>query len=229
MGWFVNDETRSDLSFNWTTPADYLSVTNIKWLTPNEHQQTQALNWLAVAADGLNTSVNWWNGYQHQTDVALQYHGDMRDNQCAVNWGVPAARWICSSNYRPPKSPVKIRFNEPFGSNTSPITIRFTASPEICEWYPGGRLLNPFPDLPDLDFNIPTEPQLRGYYLMQPTITSVRVSDDLPPATPGMLVGIREGVDVFKGSCDSVKINGSISDTGDIDIEQTITAVRHVA
>jgi hypothetical protein len=85
MGWFVNDETHSDLSFNWTTPADHLSVTNIKWLTPNEHQQTQALNWLAVAADGLNTSVNWWNGYQHQTDVALQYHGDMRDNQCAVN------------------------------------------------------------------------------------------------------------------------------------------------
>jgi hypothetical protein len=94
--------------------------------------------------------------------------------------GVPVARWICSSNYRPPKSPVKIRFNEPFGSNTSPITIRFTASPEICKWYPGGGLLNPFPDLSDLDFNIPIEPQLRGYYLMQPTITSVRVSDNVP-------------------------------------------------
>lgn len=180
MGWFVNDETRSDLSFNWTTPADHLSVTNITWLTPDEHQQTQALNWLAVAANMLNTSVKWWHGYQYQTDVGLQYHGVMRGNQCLVKWGVPAARWICSSNYRLPKSPVTIRFNEPFSSNTSPITIRFTASPEICEWYPGGGLLNPFPDLPDLDFNIPIEPQLRRYYLMQPTITCVRVSDDVP-------------------------------------------------
>ncbi|MCT7942376.1 hypothetical protein [Shewanella holmiensis] len=180
MGWFISGETRSDLSLNWTTPADHIAVTGITWLTPDEHQQTQVLSWLALDAEILNTSVNWWDGVKHHTNVALQYHGDVRDNQCAVKWGIPAARWVCSSKYRPPKSPIKIRFSDPFSANTTPITIRFTASPEVCEWYPGGGLLNPFPDLPDLDFNIPIEPQLRRYYLMQPTITCVRVSDNVP-------------------------------------------------
>jgi hypothetical protein len=58
---------------------------------------------------------------------------------------------------------------------------------------------------------------------------SLPIMADLPPATPGMLIGIREGVDVFKGTCDSVTISASVSDTGDIDIEQSITVVRHVA
>jgi hypothetical protein len=58
---------------------------------------------------------------------------------------------------------------------------------------------------------------------------SLPIMADLPPATPGMLIGIREGVDVFKGTCDSVTISASVSDTGDIDVEQTITVVRHVA
>tara|TARA_R110002124_G_scaffold280135_1_gene453248 strand:- start:2168 stop:3151 length:984 start_codon:yes stop_codon:yes gene_type:complete len=58
---------------------------------------------------------------------------------------------------------------------------------------------------------------------------SLPIIADLPPATPGMLIGIREGVDVFKGTCDSVTISASVSDSGDIDVEQTITVVRHVA
>ncbi|MCW3171438.1 hypothetical protein [Shewanella subflava] len=193
MGWFIKDEIRTDISFNWTTPKDYISVTKITWLTPDEHQQTQTLNWLAVESEGLNLSVNWWDGYQHQTALLLQYHGDVRGSECAVKWGVPAARWICSSKYRPPKSPITIRFSEPFSANTSPITIRFTASPEVCKWYPGGGLLNPFPDLPDLDFNIPIEPQLRRYYLMQPTITCVRVSDNVPIVISNINIGRSRG------------------------------------
>jgi hypothetical protein len=40
---------------------------------------------------------------------------------------------------------------------------------------------------------------------------SLPIMADLPPAIPGMLIGIREGVDVFKGTCDSVTINASPS------------------
>ncbi len=58
---------------------------------------------------------------------------------------------------------------------------------------------------------------------------SLPIMADLPPVTPGMLIGIREGVEVFKGICDSASISASISDNGDIDISQSITVIRHVA
>ena len=55
---------------------------------------------------------------------------------------------------------------------------------------------------------------------------SVHILADLPPAMPGMLIGVREGAEIFKGICDSVSISASVSARGDIDVEQTITIIR---
>ncbi|MGI2226498.1 hypothetical protein [Shewanella frigidimarina] len=52
--------------------------------------------------------------------------------------------------------------------------------------------------------------------------------DDLSSVTPGMLIGVLEGVEVYKGICDSVSILASISGKGSIDISQSITVIHHV-
>lgn len=54
---------------------------------------------------------------------------------------------------------------------------------------------------------------------------SMPVMADLPPATPGMLIGVTINSEVFKGVCDSWTIRATVSERGDIDIEQSITLI----
>lgn len=180
MGWFINDETRSDISFNWVTPVDHISITRISWVTPDDHQTDTTMQWLDIGSHGISNSVNWWDGFKNQSDTLVSYHGGVRDSQYSVKWGEHKARWVCSSNYRPPKvGIITLRFNTNYADKQSPVTLRFVASPEYCYWDDGGGTINPFPDLPPIDFKIPIEPQIKRVYLMQPTLIVTRVSDGL--------------------------------------------------
>ncbi|QSE47966.1 hypothetical protein [Shewanella putrefaciens] len=178
--WLINDEMRTDTAVSWQIPESHGTAISFDWNTPVDHMYNTVINWLDIAAHQSNIDVSWIDGKQHQTDLIIKYSGLTVDTEQSIKWGFHEPRWVCSTKYRPPVGKVTLRFNEPLGATANPVVLRFTASPNYCYWDDGGGLIDSSPVLPSLDFKIPIEPQIRRYYLMQPTITCVRVSDDLP-------------------------------------------------
>ena len=174
------DLTGETFYVSWALPGDYQIVTAAAWTLPAGHQIANRLQWLAVPAEQLHTSLNWWGGHKHEIAHSLRYRGMVVGNEPSVTWGYTAPRWICSTKYRPPVGKVTLRLTTALGEGVSPVTLRFTPSPQYCYWDDGGGVIDGTPVLPPIDFKVPIEPQLLRYYLMQPLITCVRVSDGLP-------------------------------------------------
>ncbi|MGI2215695.1 hypothetical protein ACRN94_01575 [Shewanella baltica] len=180
ISWRVYESVRSDTSVNWSLPIDHQIALSLNWVVPDEHQIQSSINWLDITAHQLHTAVAWINGQDQERPLIIQYRGIVVDDEKSIKWGFHEPRWVCSTKYRPPVGKVTLRFNEPLSTQPNPIVLRFTASPNYCYWDDGGGLIDANPPLPNIDFKIPIEPQIRRYYLMQPTITCVRVSDSLP-------------------------------------------------
>lgn len=180
ISWRVYESVRTDTSINWSLPIDHQITLSVNWVVPDEHQIQPSINWLDIAAHQLHTAVAWIDGQDQESSLIIQYRGIVVDDEKSIKWGFHEPRWVCSTKYRPPVGKVTLRFNEPLSTQPNPIVLRFTASPNYCYWDDGGGLIDANPPLPNIDFKIPIEPQIRRYYLMQPTITCVRVSDSLP-------------------------------------------------
>lgn len=178
--WLFNLDTQTNTSINWSLPIDHQVTLSVNWVVPDEHQIQSSINWLDIAAHQLQTAVVWIDGQDQESLLIIQYRGFVVDEEKSIKWGFHEPRWVCSTKYRPPVGKVTLRFNEPLSTQPNPIVLRFTASPNYCYWDDGGGLIDGNPTLPNIDFKIPIEPQIRRYYLMQPTITCVRVSDSLP-------------------------------------------------
>lgn len=178
--WQLHDETRSDWSIRWAFPQIHQGNLEIIWQASEAHGISDVLRWLNIAAEEIYTAVDWHESANQQINQVLRYRGSVCDDEQSIKWGPHAPRWICSTKYLPPVGKVTLAFSEPLPNHSKPIVLSFTASAQYCYWDDGGGLVDAHPTLPSLDLKIPIEPQIRRYYLMQPTITCVRVSDDLP-------------------------------------------------
>ncbi|MCU8078409.1 hypothetical protein L5M16_07460 [Shewanella sp. SM103] len=177
INWLFNLDTQTNTSVNWSLPIDHQITLSVNWVVPDEHQIQSLINWLDIAAHQLHTAVAWIDGQYQESALMIQYRGTVVDDEKSIKWGFHEPRWVCSTKYRPPVGKVTLRFNEPLSTQSNPIVLRFTASPNYCYWDDGGGLIDANPPLPTIDFKIPIEPQIRRSYFMQPQISCVRVSD----------------------------------------------------
>ncbi|MEM5503722.1 hypothetical protein WNY81_02580 [Shewanella frigidimarina] len=177
-----NELTELTVNWQWFVAPSVEQGFTLAWLVPNQHCMVMSVDWqVAPRLNTLHANINWCDGAALVNDITTAYrYGNIRLIQPSVAWGPHTASWICSTRYRPPKGKVTIRFSEPWANSSNPLQLRFTASANYCYFDDGGGLVDANPSLPSLDFETPIEPQLRRYYLMQPTITCVRVSDDVP-------------------------------------------------
>ncbi|MEL4303116.1 hypothetical protein ACE02Z_16080 [Shewanella xiamenensis] len=176
--WRWNDLVPCNVDVLWLVPDLHAVQASSLWLSPEAVQTSVAMPWIQPAVTGQIIALGDMQGELVATEVKLAHSniraaGDMK----GIAWGPHAARWVCSSKYRPPKGKITINFSDPWVDAASPIVINFTPSPNICYWDDGGGLIGTNPSLPNIDFKIPIEPQIRRYYLMQPTVTCTRVSD----------------------------------------------------
>tara|TARA_R110001592_G_scaffold60750_2_gene184889 strand:- start:1839 stop:3611 length:1773 start_codon:yes stop_codon:yes gene_type:complete len=174
--------TELAVNLQWFVVPSVEQGFTLAWLVPNQHSTIMSVDWqVAPILNTLQATINWCDGAELVNDITTAYrYGNIRLIQPSVAWGPHTTSWICSTRYRPPTGKVTIRFSEPWANSTNPLQLRFTASANYCYFDDGGGLVDANPSLPSLDFETPIEPQLRRYYLMQPTITCVRVSDDVP-------------------------------------------------
>ncbi|WP_434929888.1 hypothetical protein ACRWQM_10150 [Shewanella sp. HL-SH5] len=180
--WDTTYIVNSDINNMWVSTPSYETQVNLNWFSESGLGDELGLIWVNQESVGINVTLDIHTGVTVDDSFTLIYNYPevtIGDNE--VKWSVHSARWICSTDYRPPKvGVIKIRFKENYVNTASPALIRFTPSPEYCYFDDGGGLIDSNPVLPNLDFKTPIEPQLRRYYLMQPTITCIRVSDNVP-------------------------------------------------
>jgi len=178
VDWQWNTLVPFQLDMNWLVPEAPCQQAISNWIVPELQQTMLEMQWSQAAAKSQQIIVKLHIGEQLATEIALSYTNiqGQGDNK-TVAWAPHAARWVCSSKYVPPVGKVTLRFSEPWINSTSPIQLRFTASPNVCYWDDGGGLIDANPPLPNIDFKIPIEPQIRRYYLMQPTLSCVRAAD----------------------------------------------------
>lgn len=162
--WLVPQLHSVQASSLWLLPDLVPSRVEMLWRQPEATTQIITMGLLKRALVGTEVKLAY---------SAIHAAGDMK----GIAWGPHAARWVCSSKYRPPKGKITINFSDPWVNSESPIVLNFTPSPNICYWDDGGGLIGTNPSLPTIDFKIPIEPQIRRSYLMQPQISCVRVSD----------------------------------------------------
>lgn len=181
ISYSANPLTELTINWQWFVAPGVEQCFTLEWLVPNQHNVVMSVDWLVTPKlNTLQADINWYDGAPLVNDITTAYsYGNVRLIQPSIAWGPHTASWICSTRYRPPTGKVTIRFSEPWASSPSPLKLRFTESPKYCYFDDGGGLIDSHPVLPNLDFKTPIEPQLRRYYLMQPTITCVRVSDDV--------------------------------------------------
>ncbi|MCL1121175.1 hypothetical protein N7V09_12520 [Shewanella seohaensis] len=176
--WRWNNLVPCKADLLWLVPDSHSVQAASLWLSPEAAQTMVEMPWRQPKATTQIIGLGLLQGDLAATEVRLAYSdilgsGDMQ----GITWGPHAARWVCSSKYKPSVGTVTLRFNELLSDNHSPIVLRFTPSPNVCYWDDGGGLIGTNPSLPTIDFKIPIEPQIRRSYLMQPQISCIRVSD----------------------------------------------------
>lgn len=192
--WRWNNLVPCKADLLWLVPDLHAVQATSLWLSPEAVQTSIAMPWQQPAATGLIIALGLLQGELVATEVKLA-HSNMRaaGDMQGIAWGPHAARWVCSSKYNPQKGKITLKFTKPWQNAASPIVLNFTPSPNVCYWDDGGGLIGTNPPLPTIDFKIPIEPQIRRYYLMQPTITCVRVSDSLPIVITGVSISHSRG------------------------------------
>ncbi|MGI2152263.1 hypothetical protein ACROAK_05140 [Shewanella oncorhynchi] len=176
--WRWNNLVPCKADLLWLVPQLHSVQASSLWLLPDLVPSRVEMLWRQPEATTQIIALGFRQSELVATEVKLAHSniraaGDMK----GIAWGPHAARWVCSSKYRPPKGKITINFSDPWVSAASPIVLNFTPSPNICYWDDGGGLIGTNPSLPTIDFKIPIEPQIRRSYLMQPQISCVRVSD----------------------------------------------------
>ena len=92
-------------------------------------------------------------------------------------YGPTERKYICVDSKHPKQGLVYLEMVEAKAERAEQLTISLKPKQQICYWSDVG-LLRAFDDVPIIDRKVPIQPQIQNTYIMQPTITCKRVSDN---------------------------------------------------
>jgi len=190
-GWDSADLHWGDCKVAFSLQTNIESVANlVPWrgrLTLN--QQQHANQW-------LKTALNMGQFTSHYKSVDA-----IRDPHI-LPYGPTPSRWYCSGNYRPQIGRARIRFASTQQNDDGAVQLRFTASPVVCVYLPGGGFKVNVPSTPVIDVNLPIEPQVQRAYVMQPTLDCIRIRDNQRIIINSFSIGHSRGQFAMTISCE---------------------------
>jgi hypothetical protein len=127
------------------------------------------------------STVTWSEGYHanKHNPLTWQTRKEVTPSNLVVQYGVAPLSLICHVKNHPQHGLVILSFDTAVVDSNAPITMTLEPKKKICVQGNAGGLLRANDDLPVIDFKIPIKPQLRSSYIMKPTITCERLSDNL--------------------------------------------------
>jgi hypothetical protein len=194
IGWHAEPTVQQRLSQAWAVKKAVMRRLSVRWPMPVAHRSNTAPGWFTGATRREQTALRWRNnkalrcspmqrsttGHPQQRKYQLSWQGEATRTSHYIKWGFPGPKYICTNKWADmaPKSPVTLEFDEPLTEQQSIIELSFDELPMVCHWDYGGGFIPGNPVLPPLDLKVPIEPQIRRLYLMQPTLTCHRLSDN---------------------------------------------------
>jgi hypothetical protein len=202
LGYRIGPLATQEISPKWGVTASYTIETVVTWRLPPVYEINHTVSWTDNKTKHETFTATSYKNIPDlvviENDVIYRSGADQREKEYLLQYGPHLPRWICSTNYRPPIGSVTMRFVGEIASG--PIVLRFIPSPEYCYYDDGGGLIDAGGDLPNLDLNIPIEPQIRRVYLMQPELVVTRVSDNLPIVVTSVSISDNRGQFTSSGS-----------------------------
>lgn len=188
LSWAVSESFTSEFWNNWDTPSVAEISSDLIWTANKFLVETQSeINYQNYSTKlDLNNHTFWRSG------------ADRIEKQTLLKYGPHVARWICSTDYRPPIGKAVIRFS----STPASTVLRFSPAAEYCYYDDGGGPIDSGTDLPNFDFKIPIEPQIKRAYLMQPELIVTRVSDGMQIVVDSVSISNSRGQFTASGSID---------------------------
>lgn len=116
---------------------------------------------------------------KHQHVLAWQSHASVVATNIHINYGNEPFNIVCKWAQHPKHGLVILNFDDVLPPNNSPLAMTLNENGKVCELVRNDWFLRAFDDLPVLDRNIAIEPQIRSTYIVKPTISCFRVSDNL--------------------------------------------------
>lgn len=165
---YLHDEIKSSYTaVNFNHSPLVSNLTHVNWKnTLNKAEIKPQLLWpKTIDLQVQRTTI--WHGIT-QVDC----------NHIVIRYGVSPLSWVCHWQNHPKKGLVMLEFNGNKPNKVPPLDMVLTPHNKVC-YLAGGGFLRAFDDLPVLDLKVPIVPQLRSSYIMQPTITCMRMSDNL--------------------------------------------------
>ncbi|MCH4294231.1 hypothetical protein MJ923_07920 [Shewanella sp. 3B26] len=187
---------------DWDSPAAVESQSACDWQTMPALRDAPELAWSDISSDGQQHRATWIKERPIGVQPRLAWFSPAAGVCSTIRWGIPERKQVCSTRYRKPKSPITPVFDKPYGTHIGVTDLRFDTEPLVCEWVGGGGLIDGPPILPPLNLKIPIEPQIRRTYIMQPTLTCHRVSDNRELAITAVRLSRRRGQWAWDGSID---------------------------
>jgi len=176
---FVNTDTQ----LNWQSrPAVLTQNVTVLFNRAKLVGIDETLNWQDLALKMKNSALNWKNGplLSNESYYKWRCHSDIVIKQFRLNYGPTEREYICIRKNHPRPGIVILKFSGSAKQHAKPLNMAFTPTEKVCFFIQGGGLLRAHDDLPVIDRKIPIKPQLRSSYIMQPTLTCIRVRDNLP-------------------------------------------------
>ncbi|WP_412523128.1 hypothetical protein [Shewanella chilikensis] len=194
IAWHAEPTVQQRLSQAWAVKTAVMRRVSVRWPMPVAHRSNTAPGWFTGATRRGQTALRWRNnkalrcspmqrsttGHLQQRKYQISWQGEATRTSHYIKWGFPGPKYICTNKWADmaPKSPVTLEFDEPLTEQQSIIELSFDELPMVCHWDYGGGFIPGNPVLPPLDLKVPIEPQIRRLYLMQPTLTCHRLSDN---------------------------------------------------
>lgn len=116
---------------------------------------------------------------KQRVDLAWQSHADVIATNININYGNEPFNIVCKWAQHPKRGLVILNFDEVLPPNTSPLSMQLNSNGKVCELVRNEWFLRAFDDLPVLNRNIAIAPQIRSTYIVKPSISCFRVSDNV--------------------------------------------------
>ncbi|AZZ98746.1 hypothetical protein [Pseudoalteromonas sp. R3] len=133
--------------------------------------------WGSAAQLGTRYRICWSSPVNQGVALSASWsaHPPILATRTTIAYAPRVAEYICVRTAHPIPGFAELKFN---GLYQPSHTLEFGIPDKTCRWGLPGGLVRSDDDVPTLDRKIPIEPQLQRAYIMQPTITCKRLSDD---------------------------------------------------
>ncbi len=208
LPWEIGDIITIHLDAKVVLPDELMSLTDLSWGSGTIINTQVDASWLGSEitnvdtlvvtrmTDTITTTVDmvFTDVVMNIGDIAIQYSqqgANAATSCCDFAYGIRVGQWVCTTTYRPSVKGASISFSDALNGSR---VLRFKQHTEWCEYdNGGGGVIDPNPTLPDIDVDIPIEPELKRVYSMKPVLKCVRMSDQLQIAIVSVSISDSRG------------------------------------